>query len=201
MKYIKKMTACRRAQLACVLVSTLALASCGGGGGSAAPVTSSNIIASFLDIIPGLNFSWSTSQQGPVGIVLSRASGGAAGDLSVVIAKYSCIDPTGGAGLLPHPVHLDNYLLYPLTADQQQQKTPVTLNLAALNVMIPAATNTVLVEVLDNNDPSLELYSKLVAPADLPTLNIVIPLPQLRDATGRALDSSPSPLASCANPG
>jgi hypothetical protein len=202
MKYINKMTACRRLPLACALICTLALASCGGGGGggdaTATPATvrSSTVLEGFFRMMPDLSFLWTTSQQREVEITLRRADTSAAlGDLSVVISKYICDDPTGG-GQLPHPVHLDNYLLYSLTVDEQIT-TSAILNLGQLQLQLPAATSHVLVEALDNNDPSLELYSKLVAPAELAGLQIVIPSPRLRDENGEPLSSSPSPLASC----
>jgi hypothetical protein len=206
MKYIDNMTTCRRLPLACVLICTFALASCGGGGGGttatpAVVMPQTTILDGFFQMMPDLSFLWTTSKQASVGITMSRADTNAAlGDLTVVLSNSTCNDPTGGGGQLVHPVRTSVFIAYPLT-DAQQIAASATLGLGQLQLQIPAATSHVLVEVLDNTNPSLELYSKLVRPADLAGLKIVIPLPQLRDATGRPLDSSPSPLASCANPG
>ena len=121
MKSITTIAACRRLPLACVLLGTLALASCGGGGGGSAAVAApSNVIASFLDIMPGLNFFWSTSQQASVGITLTRASGAALGDLKMVLSTSTCDDPTGGGGQLVHPVRTSVLIAVPLTDDQQR---------------------------------------------------------------------------------
>lgn len=198
MKYIDKMTACRRLPLACVLICTLGLASCGGGAGgtTAAPTKQTTILDGFFQMMPDLSFLWTTSKQVSVGITVSRASNAALGDLTVVLSNSTCDDPTGGGRLL-HPIRTSVFIAYPLT-DVEQTKTTATLGLGQLQLQIPDATSYVLVEVLDNTNPSLELYSKLVRPADLPSLNIVIALPQPRDATtGEPLDLAQSPLASC----
>jgi hypothetical protein len=207
MKYIDKMTACQRAPRACVLICTLALAlaSCGGGAGgtTATPMTQTTILDGFFQMMPDLSFLWTTSKQVNVGITLSRASNAALGDLTVVLSNSTCDDPTGG-DQLAHPIRTSVFIAYPLTVTPVNQQTAAsaTLGLGQLQLQIPDATSYVLVEVLDNTNPSLELYSKLVRPADLPSLNIVIALPQPRDTTtGEPLDPAQSPLASCPTPG
>lgn len=192
MKFITSIAACRRLPLTCVLLGTLALASCGGGSSTvAAP---NNIIASFLDIIPGINFPWSTSQQSAVDISLSRG-GAALGELRVTLSDYSCVDPTGGTAPLGNPIRTANqYFSYSLIKEEdsngkdEQGATSVTIALAGLKFQFPAATNYVLLEVFDDS-LGVALYGKLVAPAGLSGLTISLPGPD-----------APM-IASCANPG
>ena len=191
MKTLISVTSRRRLPLACILTAALALASCGGGGGgtSAAPAAPNTIVASFVDIVPGINFSWSTAQQSSVKISVKRASGAALGDLRVVLSDYLCDDPTGGAGLLPNPVRTSAYLSYALTVPplaNEQGATAATLDLSALQ--IPASRKYVLVEVFDDT-ARVALYGQLVKPTALGALAISLPGPDAVIA------------GSCANPG
>jgi hypothetical protein len=201
MKFITSIAACRRLPLACVLLYTLGLASCGGGGGGATTTseTPPTVLDGFFRMMPDLSFLWTTSKQSSVGITMSRADGMPLGDLNVVLSNSTCDDPTGGGRQLLHPMRTVMFIAIPLTIKPVNQQTATTaiLDLGQLQLQLPTATSLVLVEVLDNNDSSLELYSKLVAPADLAGLQIVIPRPRVRDTNGEPLSSSPSPLASC----
>ena len=178
MKTITSIDACRRLPLVCVLICTLALASCGGGAGTtatpAAAVTPPTVLDGFLGMMPALGFSWSTAQQTPVGIGMSRASGGALGDLTISLSNYFCDDPTGGGGKLASPVRTSAYTSYILDADQQKA-TDAKFDLAGLALQVPVATSYVLVEVYDGAS-NVMLYGKLVAPAALGTLNISVPV-------------------------
>jgi hypothetical protein len=192
MKYITTIAACRRLPLACVLIGTLALASCGGGGSAApsvtaAPVATNTVIASFLDIVPGLNFLWSTVQQTQVDISLSRG-GAALGDLRVTLSDYSCVDPTGGTDPLVSPIRTANQFLSYSLSSNEQSASSATVGLAGLKFQVPAATKYVLTEVFDDN-LGIALYGRLVAPADLAALKISLPGPNA------------SVVASCASPG
>jgi hypothetical protein len=200
MKFITSIAACRRLPLACVFIGVLALSSCGGGGSAAADAgnggsTSNNIFASFLDIVPRLDFSWSTSKQTAVDLSLSRLSGAVLGELRVTLSDYSCVDPTGGTAPLSNPIRTANqYFSYSLIKEEdsngkdEQGATSVTIALAGLKFQFPAATNYVLLEVFDDS-LGIALYGKLVEPADLAGLAISLPGP---DAPV---------VASCANPG
>jgi hypothetical protein len=178
MKTIISIDACRRLPLACVLIGTLALASCGGGS-SATVAAPNNIIASFLDIIPGIDFPWSTSQQTAVNISLSRVSGAALGELRVTLSDYSCVDPTGGTDPLVNPIRTGNqFLSYSLIkvpdGKDEQSATSATISLAELKFQVSIATKYVLAEVFDDS-LGIALFGKLVRPADLATLKISLP--------------------------
>lgn len=189
MKYIINIKTFRRLPLVCVLVGALALASCGGGSGGtiAAPTAPPTILDGFLGMMPALGFSWSTAQQVQVGIGMSRASGAALGDLTVSVSNYFCDDPTGGGGMLVHPIRTSALTSYTLDASQQKA-TATTFDLAALVLQVPAATSYVLVEVYDGAS-NVMLYGNLAAPAALGTLKISLP------------GSDAPVVASCAKPG
>jgi hypothetical protein len=171
MKFITTTAASRRLTLATMLLGTLALASCGGGGSSTTPA-----VASFLDIVAKPGFLWSTAQQAKPSIDLTRSSGAALGNLTVLVSSYAC----GGS---TNPVSSGLFTSFALTPDEQA-KTAATLDLSTLPLQIPAAATYVLVEAVDNNR-KIALYSKLVKPAALAGLTISVPdVPALASCPG-----------------
>jgi hypothetical protein len=189
MKTFISVTACRRLPLLCVLIATLVQAGCGGGGGGSSATsgtsTTPTVLDGFLGLMPALDFSWSTAQQAQVGIQVSRATSAALGELTVSVSNYFCDDPTGGGGILAHPVRTSALTSYTLDANEKNA-TAATFDLAALALQVPTAASYVLVEVYDGAS-NVMLYGELVAPAALPTLKISLPAVAVR--------------ASCSNPG
>ena len=164
---------------AALALGLLTLAACGGGGGSSADPTPPATATALTDVAPKAGFSWTTTQQAAPRIALSRASGQALGNLSLLVSDYVCGDKS------PNPVRGSRYTVLSLTPSQQAALS-VTLDLHALQLQVPASAGRVLAEVVDNQR-KLALYSRLVVPASLSSVSVSVP-------------DTPS-LASCASPG
>jgi hypothetical protein len=172
-------SAARPAARAALALGILTLAACGGGGGSPGDPAPPAAPTAFVDVVPKAGFSWATAQQAAPRIALSRASGQALGNLSLLVSDYVC------DGKSPNPVRGSRFTALALTPSQQAALS-VTLDLHALQLQVPASAGRVLAEVVDNQR-KVALYSRLVVPAALSSVSVSVP-------------DTPS-LASCASPG
>ena len=178
MKNFAISNAARHAMQAVSILGMLTLAACGGGGGSSDPVTPPSATG-FADIAPKAGFTWSTTQQTSARITLSRASGQALGNLTLLVSDYVC------DGSSPSPVRGSRFTSLALSP-QQQAASSAKLDLHALQLQVPAAAGRVLAEVVDNQR-KVALYGRLVVPASLSSVSVSVP-------------DTPTP-ANCANPG
>ena len=177
MNNIATSNAARHAMQAVFILAMLTLVSCGGGSAtdSATPPSATG----FADIAPKAGFTWSTTQQTSARIALSRASGQALGNLTLLVSDYVC------DGSSPNPIRGSRFTSFVLSP-QQQAALSLTLDLHALQLQVPAAAGRVLAEVVDNQR-KLALYGRLVVPASLASMTVSVP-------------DTPT-LANCANPG